>query len=68
MYLSDSEGEDIIDMYLQDSDDELIIKFTKGKKVTFDESKNKTYFISDTIYMIKQTVLSKALQKVLNKV
>lgn len=52
-------------MILEDSEDEefeLIIKFITSKTVTFDESKNKVYFISDQAYLIKQPTLTEKLK------
>lgn len=40
-------------MYLSDSEDELIIKFKKPVKVTFNESLNQVYLISEEAYLLE---------------
>lgn len=55
-------------MYLEDSEEdeiELIVKFIKSKKVTFDESQNKVYFINDQSYLIKQPSITDKLKNLL---
>ena len=67
MYLSYSEDEqDILDMYLEDSDDELIIKFCNTlKRVTFDETKNQIHLFKDPIALLKQSKTAKTLKSIL---
>ena len=53
-------------MILADSEDdeiELIIKFIKSKKVTFNEKRNQTFLISDEDYLIKQPGFTQKLKK-----
>lgn len=52
-------------MILEDSDEDeiqLIINFIKSKKVHFDEKRNKTFLISDEVYMMKQPGITQKLK------
>lgn len=41
-------------MYLEDSDneDEVVVRFKKEAKVTFNEDLNETYYISEEVYLL----------------
>lgn len=55
---------------MEDSEDEeieIIVKFIKSKKVTINESKNKTYLINDEDYLMKKPKPTPLLKKLLER-
>lgn len=57
-------------MYLEDSEEdeiELIVKFVKSKKVTFDETQNQVYFINDQSYLIKRSQVTDKLKNLFSQ-
>jgi hypothetical protein len=56
-------------MYLEDSEEEieLIVKFIKSKKVTFDESKNQVYWVNDESYLLKPSTITHNLKRFLEQ-